>query len=89
MVLAGDGRHDSMGHSAKYGTYTIFCCTIGLIIHLVVIQANQAGSSSAMEALDTKNITFSFDQWFGYNNLYFRSACNNSQMDERNMSTKI
>ena len=38
VVLAGDGRHDSMGHSAKYGTYTIFCCTIGLIIHLVVIQ---------------------------------------------------
>lgn len=76
VVLSGDGRHDSMGHSAKYGTYTIFCCTIGLIIHLVVVQvvllannkinlfqilehmsltslskANQAGSSSAMEAL--------------------------------------
>ena len=29
VVLAGDGRHDSMGHSAKYGTYSIFCCTIG------------------------------------------------------------
>ncbi len=40
VVLAGDGRHDSMGHSAKYGTYTIFCCTIGLIIHLVVIQVS-------------------------------------------------
>ena len=38
VVLAGDKRHDSMGHCAKYGTYTIFCCTIGLIIHLVVIQ---------------------------------------------------
>ena len=38
VVLAGDKRHDSMGHSAKYGTYTIFCSTIGLIIHLVVIQ---------------------------------------------------
>lgn len=34
VVLAGDGRHDSMGHSAKYGTYTIFCCTIDLIIHI-------------------------------------------------------
>lgn len=40
VVLAGDGWHDSMGHSAKYGTYTIFCCTVGLIIHLVVIQVN-------------------------------------------------
>ncbi|XP_068754519.1 uncharacterized protein [Montipora capricornis] len=49
VVLAGDGRHDSMGHSAKYGTYTIFCCTIGYIIHIVLVQANQAGSSSATE----------------------------------------
>jgi solute carrier family 8 (sodium/calcium exchanger) len=38
VALAGDGRHDSMGHSAKYGTYTIFCCTIGLIINIVLIQ---------------------------------------------------
>ncbi|XP_022809949.1 uncharacterized protein LOC111346967 isoform X2 [Stylophora pistillata] len=51
VVLAGDGRHDSMGHSAKYGTYTIFCCTIGLIVHIVLVQANQAGSSSGMEFL--------------------------------------
>ena len=35
VVLAGDGRHDRMGHSAKYGTYTFFCCTVGLIILLV------------------------------------------------------
>ena len=38
VVLAGDGRHDSMGHSAKYGTYNIFCCTIGYIIHIVLVQ---------------------------------------------------
>ena len=38
VLLAGDGRHDSMGHSAKFGTYTIFCCTVGLILHLVVVQ---------------------------------------------------
>ena len=38
VVLAGDGRHDFMGHSAKYGTFTIFCCTVGLIIHIVVVQ---------------------------------------------------
>ena len=57
VVLAGDGRHDSMGHSAKYCTYTTFCCTVGLIIHIVLVQViltspsapNQAGSSSAME----------------------------------------
>ena len=38
VTLAGDGRHDSMGHSAKYCTYTMFCCTIGVIIPRVVIQ---------------------------------------------------
>jgi len=38
VALAGDGRHDSMGHSAKYGTYTVFCCTIGLIINIVLLQ---------------------------------------------------
>ena len=41
VVLAGDGRHDSMGHSAKFGTYTIFCCTIGLILHIVIVQVHQ------------------------------------------------
>ena len=38
VVLARDGRHDSMGHSAKFGTYTMFCCTAGLIIHIVLVQ---------------------------------------------------
>ena len=42
VVLAEDGRHDSMGHSTKYGTYTIFCCTVGLIIHIVLVQASDA-----------------------------------------------
>ena len=38
VVLAGDGRHDSMGHSAKFGAYTIFCCILPMIIHFVLIQ---------------------------------------------------
>ena len=41
VTLAGDGRHDSMGHSAKYGTYTIFSCTIGLIIHIVLVKVGR------------------------------------------------
>lgn len=36
--LAGDGRHDSMGHSAKYCTYSILCCTTGFIIDVILIQ---------------------------------------------------
>lgn len=41
VVLAGGGRHDSMGHSAKYCTYTIFCCTVGLIVHIVLVQVTK------------------------------------------------
>ena len=40
VVLAGDGRHDSMGHSAKHCTYSIFCCTVGLILHFVLVQVS-------------------------------------------------
>ena len=38
IVMAGDGRHDSMGHCAKYGAYTIFCCTLTKIIHFSLVQ---------------------------------------------------
>lgn len=38
VILAGDARHDSMGHSAKYGTYTIFCCNTGQIIYISLVQ---------------------------------------------------
>ncbi|PFX15360.1 hypothetical protein AWC38_SpisGene20419 [Stylophora pistillata] len=49
LVVAGAGRHDSMGHSAKFGIYTMLCCTVGLIIHIVLVQANEGGNSSGME----------------------------------------
>ena len=32
ITIAGDGRHDSMGHCAKYCAYTIFCCTFHLAL---------------------------------------------------------
>ncbi|XP_068685177.1 uncharacterized protein [Montipora foliosa] len=54
VSIAGDGRHDSMGHSAKFGAYTMFCCTLPMIIHFVLIQRNQAGSSNAMEFMGFK-----------------------------------
>lgn len=38
LVISGDGRHDSMGHSAKFGAYTIFCCTLSLVIHFALVQ---------------------------------------------------
>ena len=41
IVIAGDGRHDSMGHSAKCCAYTIFCCTSPMIIHFDIIQVSR------------------------------------------------
>ena len=41
VVVAGDGHHDSMRHSAKFGAYTIFCCTVPMIIHFALIQVRQ------------------------------------------------
>ena len=38
ISVAGDGRHDSMGHSAKYCAYTILCCTTSNIIHFSLVQ---------------------------------------------------
>ena len=37
---SGDGRFDSMGHSAKYGTYTMFCNTLSKIVHFEVVQVS-------------------------------------------------
>ena len=41
MAIAGDGRHDSMGHSAKYCAYALFCCTVPLILDFSLIQVGQ------------------------------------------------
>ena len=40
VVWSGDGRFDSMGHSAKYGLYTMFCCTTLKIIHFELLQVH-------------------------------------------------
>ena len=38
IVWCGDGRFDSMGHSAIYGIYSMFCSPIDKIVHFEVIQ---------------------------------------------------
>lgn len=38
LTICGDGRFDSMGHSAKYGAYTIFCENIMKIVHFELVQ---------------------------------------------------
>ncbi|XP_066270376.1 uncharacterized protein [Branchiostoma lanceolatum] len=38
-----------MGHSAKYGTYTMFCNSISKLVHFEMLQSNQSGNSNKME----------------------------------------
>ncbi len=34
----GDGRFDSMGHSAKFGAYSLFCSAVNKIVHIELLQ---------------------------------------------------
>uniref|UniRef100_A0A3P9HYZ0 THAP-type domain-containing protein n=1 Tax=Oryzias latipes TaxID=8090 RepID=A0A3P9HYZ0_ORYLA len=49
IVLAGDGRSDSPGHSAKYGTYTMLELPANVIIDMQLVQSNEVGGASHME----------------------------------------
>ena len=47
--VCGDGRCDSPGHSAKYGTYTLMDEKTNLIIEFSIVQVTEVTSSNAME----------------------------------------
>ena len=47
--VCGDGRCNSPGHSAKYGTYTLMDEKTNLIIEFRVVQVTEVTSSNAME----------------------------------------
>ena len=47
--LDGDGRCDSPGHSAKYGTYTLMDEDSGDVVAFNVVQVSEVSSSNAME----------------------------------------
>ncbi|XP_793036.5 uncharacterized protein LOC588250 [Strongylocentrotus purpuratus] len=49
LTLAGDGRADSPGHSAKYGVYTGLEVKINKIVDLELVQSNEVKSSYHME----------------------------------------
>ena len=50
LRLAGDGRCDSPGFSAKYCTYSMLEMDSDTIVTFVVVQVSETGSSSRMEA---------------------------------------
>ncbi|XP_064476240.1 uncharacterized protein LOC135390343 [Ornithodoros turicata] len=49
LTLAGDGRADSPGHSAKYGTYTMLDAARMQVLHIETVQSNEVANSHAME----------------------------------------
>ncbi|XP_077985945.1 uncharacterized protein LOC144440449 [Glandiceps talaboti] len=49
LVIGGDGRNDSPGHSAKYGSYTILEERINKIIDQQCVQSNEVKNSLCME----------------------------------------
>ena len=51
LAVAGDGRCDSPGYSAKCGTYTMMDTASQLIIDFELVQVTQASSSVGMEKL--------------------------------------
>ena len=49
IVMVGDGRCDSPGHSAKYCTYTFIETESGNVIDTIVIPVTEVKNSNAME----------------------------------------
>ena len=49
LVLAGDGRCDSPGHNAKYGTYSVMEVTTENIVDFSLVQVSEVANSNAME----------------------------------------
>ena len=47
--LCGDGRSDSPGHCAKYGTYTMMDETSSRIVEFNIVQVTEVSPSNAME----------------------------------------
>jgi ribonuclease HI len=50
LDICGDGRCDSPGHCAKYGTYTVMEENSSKILDFEVVQVTEVSSSNAMEA---------------------------------------
>ncbi|XP_062596145.1 uncharacterized protein LOC134257557 [Saccostrea cucullata] len=49
LTLGGDGRADTPGHSAKYGSYGLLDLDLMIVIHIELVQSNEVKSSYHME----------------------------------------
>uniref|UniRef100_A0A3Q2PX19 Uncharacterized protein n=1 Tax=Fundulus heteroclitus TaxID=8078 RepID=A0A3Q2PX19_FUNHE len=49
LICAGDGRSDSPGHCAKYGSYTLLEQTVNKVLDIQVVQSNEVKNASWCE----------------------------------------
>ncbi|KAM4580131.1 uncharacterized protein PAE49_005126 [Odontesthes bonariensis] len=49
VILGGDMRADSPGHSAKYGSYTMMDLQTNTVVDIQLVQSNEVGGSCYME----------------------------------------
>ncbi|CAN7990177.1 unnamed protein product [Ixodes hexagonus] len=49
LCLAGDGRSDTPGHSADFGTYTLLETSCNQVIHVELVKSTEVSSSNRME----------------------------------------
>ncbi|XP_052767644.1 uncharacterized protein LOC128208215 isoform X2 [Mya arenaria] len=57
LVVAGDGRSDSPGHSAKFGVYSMIDMHTGRVVAIELVQSNEVKSSYHMELEGLKRAT--------------------------------
>ena len=62
LLIGGDGRCDSMGHSAKYGSYAAVDLERNKILHVELVQSNEVKSSYHMELEGIQRIIQLFDR---------------------------
>ncbi|KAH7984787.1 hypothetical protein HPB49_025741 [Dermacentor silvarum] len=60
--LAGDGRCDSPGHSAKYGTYVLYCTQVKRILHCQQIQVHESAAVSSSNAMEKEGLARSLQK---------------------------
>ncbi|XP_041855509.1 uncharacterized protein LOC121649045 [Melanotaenia boesemani] len=49
VILGGDMRADSPGHSAKFGSYTVMDLSTNTVVDIQLVQSNEVGGSYHME----------------------------------------
>ncbi|XP_049522109.1 uncharacterized protein LOC119450703 isoform X2 [Dermacentor silvarum] len=60
--LAGGGRCDSPGHSAKYGTYVLYCTQVKRILDCQQIQVHESAAVSSSNAMEKEGLARSLQK---------------------------